>query len=111
MRDKSKFIEAYQLKARANLLEATACLNAHQPRAAISRAYYSEVERAAVMRFLAEAPHVAPGVTIIAPRRSPAGRLNIVLEFPEGDTWDLTGELVGLSHRIEDETGVHLLLD
>ena len=71
----------------------------------------SEAERVAVMRFLAEAPRVAPGVTIIAPRRSPAGRINIVLEFPDGDTWELTGELVGLAHRIEDETGVHLLVD
>lgn len=63
------------------------------------------------MNFIAEAPRVAPGVTIVAPRRSPAGRLNLLLEFPDGDTWDLTGELVGLALRIKDDTGVYLQLD
>ncbi len=71
----------------------------------------SDAERTAVMNFIAEAPRVAPGVTIVAPRRSPAGRLNLLLEFPDGDTWDLTGELVGLALRIKDDTGVYLQLD
>lgn len=41
MLNDSKFVEAYQRKARANLAEATFCLDALQPRAAISRAYYA----------------------------------------------------------------------
>ncbi len=41
MLEKSIFIEMYQVKARANLSEASECLKSQQPRAAISRAYYA----------------------------------------------------------------------
>lgn len=68
-------------------------------------------ERTAIARFIAEAPHVAPGVALVAPRRTPAGRLAIVLAFPQGDTWALTEGLVRLAQRIEDETGIYMHLD
>lgn len=71
----------------------------------------TEAERSAVMMFIADAPRVAPEVLVVAPRRSAAGRLNIVLEYPDGDTWAMSGELVGLALRIKDETGVYLQLD
>lgn len=71
----------------------------------------SDDERAAIAMFMAEAPATAPGVDVVAPRRSPDGRLHILLEFPDGDTWHLTMALAGLIHRVEDETGVFLHLD
>ena len=72
----------------------------------------TEAERASIVRFIAEAPTVAPLVHVLSPRRSSSGHLKIVLEFPEGvNTWDMTGELVGLVQRIRRDTGVYLHLD
>ena len=71
----------------------------------------TEAERAAIMRFIEEAPTVAPGVAVLSPRRSSSGHIKVVLEFPEGDTWEMTTRLVSLVQRIEDETGVFLNLD
>ena len=72
----------------------------------------TDAERAAIVRFIAEAPTVAPTVQVLSPRRSSSGHIKIVLEFPEGvNTYEMTGELVSLVHRIEDETGVYLHLD
>lgn len=41
LQERFRFVAAYQVKARANLAEAQACLAAQQARAAISRAYYA----------------------------------------------------------------------
>lgn len=71
----------------------------------------SEAERTAIMRFVAEATRIAPDVAIIKPRRSSKGFLKIVVDYPDGDIWNLVGELVGLVHRIQDDTGVYLHLD
>lgn len=71
----------------------------------------SDDERAAIAMFVAEAPTTAPGVDVVAPRRAPDGRLHILLEFPESDTWNLTKALAGLVHRVEDATGIFLHLD
>jgi hypothetical protein len=72
----------------------------------------TEAERASIVRFIAEAPKVAPAVHVLSPRRSSSGHIKIVLEFPEGvNTCEMTADLIGLVHRIEDETGVYLHLD
>ena len=72
----------------------------------------TEAERASIVRFIADAPKVAPLVHVLSPRRSSSGHIKIVLDFPENvNTYDMTGELIALVHRIEDETGVYLHLD
>lgn len=71
----------------------------------------SEAERQAIMRFIAEAPKVAPDVEVLMPRRSSSGHIKIVLEFPEGvDTFEMTGDLVGLVQLIRKDTGIYLQL-
>ena len=58
MLDRSKFIETYQVKARANLAEAAACVRQQLPRAAISRAYYALYQ--AANAWLADADDATP---------------------------------------------------
>lgn len=69
------------------------------------------IQRKAAFRFLELAEEQAPEVTIVGPRRTQAGYLKLVLEFPEGDTWDLTQALSRISNQVRNELGVFFILD
>ena len=71
----------------------------------------SDQERDALVWFLERAAAEAPEVQVLYPRRCSSEHIKVVLEFPEGETWDMTMKLSKIVNEIFEQTGVFLNLD
>lgn len=72
----------------------------------------NESEREAAVLFSQKAVEQEVDRAIVSSRRTEAGFLGVVLEFPEGvDRLDCLTKLAWISKDVEDQTGIHFILD
>ena len=72
----------------------------------------NETEREAAVMFSQKAVEAELDKAIVSSRRTEAGFLKVVLEFPEDiDRLDWVTKLAWIAKDAEDKTGIHFILD